>query len=64
MSGFKDMVARDNFGVFLNCEEFAEKRTIQYDGATYKDIPIVLSAGARASGRCHRVDCRQYGSIQ
>ena len=26
MSGFKDMVARDNFGVFLNCDEFAEKR--------------------------------------
>ena len=25
MSGFKDMVARDNFGVFLNCDEFAEK---------------------------------------
>ena len=21
MSGFKDMVARDNFGVFLNCDE-------------------------------------------
>lgn len=35
MSGFKDMVARDNFGVFLNCDEFAEKRTVKYDGATY-----------------------------
>ena len=43
MSGFKDMVARNNFGVFLNCEEFAEKRTVKYDGATYSDIPIVLS---------------------
>lgn len=43
MSGFKDMVARDNFGVFLNCDEFAEKRTVKYDGATYEDIPIVLS---------------------
>lgn len=32
MSGFKDMVARDNFGVFLNCDEFAEKRTVKYDG--------------------------------
>ena len=29
MSGFKDMVARDNFGVFLNCDEFAEKRTVK-----------------------------------
>lgn len=43
MSGFKDMVARDNFGVFLNCDEFAEKRTVKCDGATYEDIPIVLS---------------------
>ena len=43
MSGFKDMVARDNHGVFLYNSEFAEMRTIKYDGATYSDIPIVLS---------------------
>lgn len=43
MSGFKDMVARDNHGVFLNNSEFAEMRTIKYDGATYSNIPIVLS---------------------
>lgn len=43
MSGFKDMVSRDNHGVFLNNSEFAEMRTIKYDGATYSDIPIVLS---------------------
>lgn len=43
MSGFKDMVVRDNHGVFLNNSEFAEMRTIKYDGATYSDIPIVLS---------------------
>lgn len=42
MSGFKDMVARDTQAVFLNLDEFAEKRTIKYDGATYEDIPIVL----------------------
>lgn len=42
MSGFKDMVARDNFGVFLNCDEFAEKRTVKYDGATYEDIAILV----------------------
>lgn len=40
---FKDMVASDIHGVFLNLEEFAEKRTIIYDGVTYQDIPIVLS---------------------
>lgn len=43
MSGFKDMVAADNRRVFLNLDEFAERRTIVYDGVTYPDIPIVLS---------------------
>lgn len=43
MIGFKDMVARDNQAVFLNLDEFAERRTVLYDGATYEDIPIVLS---------------------
>ena len=43
MSGFKDMVARDNHGVFMNCDEFAEKRTIEYDGEIFPDIPVVLS---------------------
>lgn len=43
MSGFKDMVARDNQAVFLNLDEFAERRTVIYDGVTYADIPIVLS---------------------
>lgn len=48
MSGFKDMVAADNRNVFLRCEEFAELRTVVYDGVTYdgqehKGIPIVLS---------------------
>lgn len=43
MSGFKDMVANDNQSVFLNLSEFAERRTVIYDGATYQNIPIVLS---------------------
>lgn len=43
MSGFKDMVAADNQSVFLNLSEFAEKRTIKYDGEVYEDIPIVLT---------------------
>ena len=41
--GFKDMVAADNHKVFLNLEEFAEKRTVRYDGGEYVDIPIVMS---------------------
>ena len=40
---FKDMVAADIHGVFLNLDEFAEKRTIVYDGTAYTDIPIVMS---------------------
>lgn len=43
MSGFKDMVAADNRHVFLNLSEYAEKRTIRYDGEDYADIAIVLS---------------------
>lgn len=43
MSSFKDMVSRDNQAVFLNLNEFAEKRTVKYDGTTYQDIPVVLS---------------------
>lgn len=37
------MVAADNARVFLNLDEFAERRTIRYDGEEYQDIPIVLS---------------------
>jgi len=40
---FKDMVAADIHGVFLNLAEFGEKRTVKYDDEIYTDIPIVLS---------------------
>lgn len=43
MSGFKDMVAEDVHSVFLNLDEFAERRTVRYDGEEYLDIPVVLS---------------------
>ena len=39
---FKDMVARDVKRVFLNTREFAENRTVRYDGKEYPDIPVVL----------------------
>lgn len=39
---FKDNVARDIHGVFLNLEEFGEPRTVLYDGNVYEDIPVVL----------------------
>ena len=40
---FKDQIAQDIHNIFLNTEEFAEKRTIQYDGETYPDVHVVLS---------------------
>ena len=40
---FKDMVNADIHGVFLNAGEFADRRTVIYDGKTYADIPVVLS---------------------
>ena len=43
MSGFKDMVAADNANIFMNVGEFAEKRTVIYDGGTYEDIPVLLT---------------------
>lgn len=42
MSGFKDMLARDIRKVFLNTDEFAQRRTVHYDGVEYLDIPLVL----------------------
>lgn len=37
---FKDMIERDIKGVFLNADEFADLRTVKFDGYTFKDIPI------------------------
>lgn len=42
MSGFKEQVRRDIHKVFLNTSEFAENRTVRYDGEEYPDIPVVL----------------------
>lgn len=42
MSAFKDMVARDIHSVFLDTNFFGEKRTVEYDGERYEDIPVVL----------------------
>lgn len=52
---FKEMAAADIHSVFLNPEEFAEKRTVEYDGERYEDIPVVLSG-------LHEKDRRQLAS--
>jgi hypothetical protein len=48
MSGFQDMVTRDARQVFCNPAEFAETRSVLYDGVTYdgtdhQGIPVVLT---------------------
>lgn len=43
MSRFKNMALADNDRVFLNLNEYGDKRTVIYDGVTYSDVPIVLS---------------------
>ncbi len=40
---FKEMVSADNKAVFMNPDEFADLRTVIYDGERYEDIPIILS---------------------
>lgn len=39
---FKDMIARDNVSVFMNQNEFAETKTVSYDGIVYSDISCVI----------------------
>lgn len=39
---FKDDVAADISGVFLNTDEFADLHTVTYDDVTYADIPVSL----------------------
>ena len=41
MPTFKEQM-REDMSLFLNLEEFAELRTVRYDGETYQDIPVVL----------------------
>ena len=40
---FKDMVAADIRKIYLNTDEFGEKRTIIYDDETYADVPVVIT---------------------
>lgn len=41
--GFKEMVAADIKGVFLNPDEYGEPRTIILDGEKYENIIVVIS---------------------
>ncbi len=50
MSAFKDMVEADIHGVFLNVDEFGERRTVKYNGEIFEDISVVLN-GIKESDR-------------
>ena len=63
MSSLKDMIAADNKNVFLNTDEFAEYRTILYDGERYEDIPIILS-GLKEKDRRALVNDHAQGLYQ
>ena len=39
---FKEAIQRDIAETFLNGNEFAERRTILYDGETYPDVLVVM----------------------
>lgn len=56
---FKYMVADDIKGVFINLEEFAETRTVIYDGSTYT-VPIILT-GLKEQDRSASVDDNAAG---
>lgn len=60
MSGFKEMLAADNLRVFLNPAEFAQLRTVIYEGQRYEDIPVVLS-GLKEDDRAQKADDHAQG---
>lgn len=53
---FLDMVSADIDRVFLNDMEFAEQRTLRYDGEVYENIKVVLSKYTEQSRPQHRDD--------
>ena len=56
---FRDAIAHDIKGVFLNLDEFAEERSVIYDGEEHV-IPIVLS-GLKEQDRSSSVNDHAAG---
>ena len=50
MSACTDMIAKDNETVFLNLDEFAERKNVIYQGVSYENVPVVLT-GMRENRR-------------
>lgn len=60
---FKDTVEDDIHSVFLNTSEFAEFRSIDYDGIMYIDIPVVMR-GIKTQDRAPRESDHAQGLYQ
>lgn len=58
MSNFFDVAEADLRTVFLT--DFAEKRTVLYDGSTFENIDVILN-GVKNSGRRIRVSDHAQG---
>ena len=40
---FRDMVEQDNHTVFSNTSEYADLRTVWYDGDKYEEVPVTMT---------------------
>jgi hypothetical protein len=40
---FRESVLQDNLAVFSNVDEFADLRTVVYDGEEYEEVPVVMT---------------------
>ena len=60
MTPFREQFLDDIYNVFLNLDEFADLRTIRYDGIAYQDIPVVLE-GPVSEERKRLADDHIYG---
>lgn len=52
---FRDSVQADIQNVYMNTAEFAERRTVKYDGKSFDNIPILLS-GVKQQARDQKQD--------
>lgn len=57
---FKEAVANDVQGVFLNTGEFADQRTVKYGGQAFENIPVSLQ-DVEQTGREQQKDDHAQG---
>ncbi len=60
LSPFRAQLAHDLETVFVNLEEFGERRTVRVDGKTYQNIPILLDEGVEVPHKNPKVTRTDY----